>query len=89
MARIAAALFLLVLMIFNLLYIAVGIGKFAEEFLPFNRCQSTLIVFTVVGIFVTIAGFFGVILTDILQTGFCQTKQLILLMKVLQSFAWR
>ena len=31
MARIAAAVFLLVLMIFNLMYIAVGIGKFAEE----------------------------------------------------------
>lgn len=68
LARIAAAVFLLVLMIFNLVFIAVGIGKFAEEFLPLNRWQSTLIVFTVVGIYVTLAGFFGVILTDMLQT---------------------
>lgn len=67
-ARIAAAVFLLVLMIFNIMYIAVGIGKFAEEFLPFPRWTSTLIVFTVLGLYVTLAGFFGVILTDMLQT---------------------
>lgn len=67
-ARISAALFLLVLMIFNLTYIAVGIGKFAEEFLPLPRWLATLIVFAVVGIYVTLAGFFGVILTDMLQT---------------------
>ncbi len=67
-ARISAALFLLVLMIFNLTYIAVGIGKFAEEFLPLPRWIATLIVFAVVGVYVTLAGFFGVILTDMLQT---------------------
>jgi SSS family solute:Na+ symporter len=68
MARIAAAVFLLVLMIFNLMYIAVGIGKFAEEFLPLPRWGATLLVFAAVGIYVTLAGFFGVILTDMLQT---------------------
>ena len=68
MARVAAAVFLLVLMIFNLMYIAVGIGKFAEEFLPLPRWGATLIVFTAVGVYVTLAGFFGVILTDMLQT---------------------
>ncbi len=68
MARIAAAVFLLVLMIFNLMYIAVGIGKFAEEFLPLPRWGATLIVFAAVGIYVTLAGFFGVIITDMLQT---------------------
>lgn len=67
-ARIASALFLLLLMIFNLTYIAVGIGKFAEEFLPLPRWLATLIVFAVVGIYVVLAGFFGVILTDMLQT---------------------
>lgn len=67
-ARIAAASFLLVLMIFNLMFMAVGTGKFAEEFLPFNRWQSALIVFGVVGIYVTLGGFFGVILTDVFQT---------------------
>src|SRR5512139_1731441 len=44
-ARLAAAVFLLVLMVFNLMYMAVGTGKFVEEFLPFARWQSTLIVF--------------------------------------------
>ena len=67
-ARAAAAVFLLVLMVFNLMFIAVGTGKFAEEFLPFGRWQSTLIVFAVVGVYVTLGGFFGVILTDIFQT---------------------
>jgi solute:Na+ symporter, SSS family len=67
-ARLAAAIFLLVLMIFNLMYMAVGTGKFVEEFLPFARWQSTLIVFGVVGVYVTLGGFFGVIITDLFQT---------------------
>ena len=67
-ARLAAAVFLLVLMVFNLMYMSVGTGKFVEEFLPFARWQSTLIVFGVVGIYVTLGGFFGVILTDLFQT---------------------
>ncbi|MBM4160466.1 MAG: hypothetical protein FJ217_05125 [Ignavibacteria bacterium] len=67
-ARIAAATFLLVLMVFNLMFMAVGTGKFAEEFLPFTRWQSALIVFGVVGIYVTLGGFVGVILTDMFQT---------------------
>lgn len=67
-ARLAAALFLLVLMIFNLMFMAVGTGKFAEEFLPFTRWQSSLIVFGVVGIYVTLGGFVGVIFTDVFQT---------------------
>lgn len=69
-ARLAAALFLLVLMIFNLMFISVGTGKFAEEFLPLPRWEATLIVLAVVGIYVTLGGFFGVILTDVLQTLF-------------------
>jgi SSS family solute:Na+ symporter len=68
MARLAAASFLLLLMIFNLIYVAVGIGKFAEEFLPFTRQQSTFLVFAVVGTYVTLGGFLGVIITDIMQT---------------------
>lgn len=67
-ARIAAATFLLVLMVFNLMFMAVGTGKFAEEFLPFTRWQSALIVFGVVGIYVTLGGFVGVIVTDVFQT---------------------
>ncbi len=67
-ARLAAAIFLLVLMVSNLMYIAVGIGKFAEEFIPLPRWWSAGIVFAVVGVYVVLAGFFGVILTDMLQT---------------------
>jgi Na+/proline symporter len=68
MARIAAALFLLTLMIFNLMYISVGTGKFAEEFIPLPRWGAALVVFGIVGIYVVLGGFFGVILTDMLQT---------------------
>ena len=68
MARLASAVFLLVLMIFNLVYMAVGIGKFAEDIFPLTRWQSTLIVFGVVGVYVTLGGFYGVVITDILQT---------------------
>jgi len=67
-ARLAAAIFLLVLMICNLMFISVGTGKFVEEFLPFPRWEATLIVLAVVGIYVTLGGFFGVILTDVFQT---------------------
>jgi SSS family solute:Na+ symporter len=67
-ARLAAAIFLLVLMICNLMFISVGAGKFAEEFLPLPRWEATLIVLAVVGIYVTLGGFFGVILTDVFQT---------------------
>jgi SSS family solute:Na+ symporter len=67
-ARLAAATFLLLLMVFNLMFMAVGTGKFAEEFLPFSRWQSALIVFGVVGIYVTLGGFKGVIVTDVFQT---------------------
>lgn len=66
--RIATATFLLVLMVFNLIYLAVGTGKFAEEFLPLTRGQSTFIIFAVVGVYVTVGGFFGVVLTDVFQT---------------------
>ncbi len=67
-ARLASAIFLLVLMVCNLMFMAVGIGKFAEDFFPLEKWQTTLIVFGVVGIYVTLGGFFGVIITDIFQT---------------------
>ncbi len=67
-ARIAAAVFLLVLMTFNLVFMAVGTGKFAAEFLPLARWQAALIIFGVVGVYVTLGGMFGVILTDIFHT---------------------
>ena len=67
-ARLASSIFLLVLMICNLMFISVGTGKFAEEFLPLPRWEATLIVLAVVGLYVTLGGFFGVILTDVFQT---------------------
>ncbi len=84
-ARIAAAVFLLILMIANLMYIAVGTGKFAEEFLPLTRWQSAFIIFAVVGIYVTLGGFFGVILTDVIQTVFIAVGAVILAILAFQN----
>lgn len=67
-ARLVAAGFLLVLMVFNLMTMAVGIGKFSEALLGMPAWLSTLLVFGVVGVYTTLGGFFGVILTDMLQT---------------------
>ncbi len=68
-ARTATAVFLLVLMVFNLSFIAVGVGKFAETFVPqLPSWASTLLLFGVVGAYTALGGFFGVVLTDVLQT---------------------
>ena len=68
LARIASGIFVLALMTCNLTYLAVGVGKFAGEFLPFPMWCSTLIIFCMVGLYVTMGGFLGVILTDVIQT---------------------
>ncbi len=66
--RLAVAGFVLLSMILTLMYVAVGTGKFAEEFVPLPRWASTSILFVAVGIYVTFGGFFGVVWTDIFQT---------------------
>jgi Na+/proline symporter len=83
--RIATAIFLLVLMMFNLMYLSVGTGKFAEEFLPFSRAESTFMVFAIVGVYVTVGGFFGVVLTDIFQTLLIAIGAVILTVMVFQT----
>ena len=72
-------------MVFNLMFMAVGTGKFAEEFLPFTRWQSSLIVFGVVGIYVTLGGFVGVILTDVFQTILIAIGAIVLAILAFQS----
>lgn len=84
-ARIASASFVLILMVFNMMLLAVGTGKFAEEFLPFSRWQSSLIVFAVVGFYVTLGGFKGVIATDVFQTILIAIGALVLAAMALQS----
>ncbi len=66
--RIAIGAFVLLSMMLTLMYVAVGTGKFAEEFVPLPRWASTSIIFAVVGVYVTLGGAFGVIWTDIFQT---------------------
>lgn len=85
-ARIAAAIFLLILMIFNLMFLAVGVGKFAEGLFGIDRWLATLVVFTVVGLYVTMAGFYGVILTDIFQTILLAVGAVVLTVMVFQSY---
>ena len=84
-ARLASAIFLLVLMIFNLMFMAVGIGKFAEDFFPLERWQTTLIVFGVVGIYVTLGGFYGVVITDIFQTALIAVGAIVIAVMVLAN----
>lgn len=85
-ARIASAVFLLVLMIFNLMFLAVGVGKFAEGFCGIDRWLATLIVFGVTGIYVTMGGFYGVIITDIFQTLLLVVGAVVLSVMVFQSY---
>ncbi len=85
MARVASALFLLTLMIFNLMYISVGTGKFAEEFIPLPRWGAVLVVFGIVGVYVVLGGFFGVILTDMLQTVLIAVGAVIMAVMVLKA----
>ena len=84
-ARLASAIFLLILMIFNLIFISVGTGKFAEEFLPLPRWEATLIVLAVVGVYVTLGGFFGVILTDVFQTLLIAVGAVVMAVMVFQA----
>jgi SSS family solute:Na+ symporter len=84
-ARLAAALFVLILMIFNLMFIAVGTGKFAEEFLPFSRWESALVVFAAVGVYVILGGIFGVLLTDIMQTALIAVGAVVLTVMVFRN----
>lgn len=84
-ARLASAIFLLVLMVCNLMFMAVGIGKFAEDFFPLERWQTTLIVFGVVGIYVTLGGFYGVVITDIFQTVLIAVGAIVITVVVLVS----
>ncbi|HBL25194.1 MAG TPA: hypothetical protein DDZ40_13935 [Deltaproteobacteria bacterium] len=66
--RIAIASFILLQMILTLMYVAVGTGKFAEEFIAIPRWAATSLVFVVVGVYVTVGGFFSVVWTDMFQT---------------------
>ncbi len=65
-ARLVAALFLLVLMVFNLSFISVGIGKFAEAFLPMDRWLAMLMT-RVADSPALAGGVLGVTYTDIVQ----------------------
>jgi len=66
--RIAVAAFQVILLMFALTFAAVGTSKFAESLIPIKPWLSTLIIFSTVGFYVTLGGFFGVILTDFVQT---------------------
>jgi len=83
-ARVATALFLLLLMTCNLTLLAVGTGKFAESYLPIPRWTATLGIFTLVGLYVTMGGFLGVILTDIIQTALIAIGAVVLIV-----LAWK
>ena len=82
--RTIIAAFILLSMMLMLIYVAVGTGKFVEEFVPLPRWESTLILFVVVGIYVTLGGFFGVIWTDLFQTLLIMVGAVIMTIAALQ-----
>lgn len=82
--RTIIAAFILLSMLLTLIYVAVGTGKFAEEFVPLPRWASTLIIFVVVGVYVTLGGFFGVIWTDLFQTTLIMIGAVIMTVAALQ-----
>ena len=67
-ARLAYALLAVVTTVAFLAYDAVGIGKFAQVYLPFSRDACAAIILGATGIYIIIGGFYSVILTDFVQT---------------------
>ena len=84
-ARLVAAAFLLVLMVFNLMTMAVGVGKFSATLLGMDRTAGTLLVFGAVGVYTTLGGFLGVVLTDMLQTALIAIGAVLLAVWTLQG----
>lgn len=67
-ARLAYALLAVVTTVAFLAYAAVGIGKFAQGYLPFSRDMCAAIILGVTGIYIIMGGFYSVIFTEFIQT---------------------
>ena len=67
-ARFTAVFITLLTMTFMLGYAGIGVGKFLEEFFPFERNTMIVALFGFTGIYVILGGFFSVVWSDFFQT---------------------
>jgi Na+/proline symporter len=67
-ARLTAVGLSLLSIVFMLGYAGTGVGKFLEEFLPFDRKWTVPLLFGFTGLYVVLGGFFSVVYTDFFQT---------------------
>ncbi len=67
-ARASYALLAVVTVVAFLAYGCVGIGKFGETYLPWDRNTCAVVILGVTSIYVILGGFVSVVLTDLVQT---------------------
>lgn len=67
-ARLTAVTFNLLVIVFYLGYAGTGVGKFLEEFLPYDKEYIIPLLFGFTGLYVVLGGFFSVVYSDFLQT---------------------
>ena len=67
-ARLISVVWFLIMLILGLGYAGTGVGKFLEEFLPFDRSTTIPILFIFTGLYVALGGFYSVIVSDFIQT---------------------
>jgi len=67
-ARLMTVIIALVYSILMLGYAGTGVGKFMEEFLPFDRAWMVPFIFGFTGLYVVLGGFFSVVYSDFFQT---------------------
>lgn len=72
-ARLVAAVMVILTLIFTVSYLAQGIGKFFSVFLPWSANVCALFIIGVVLIYVVLGGFYSVAITDLIQTGLLWT----------------
>ena len=67
-ARLTTVIIYLIMMVLMLGYAGTGVGKFIEEFLPFDKSLVIPLLFAFTGLYVILGGFMSVVYSDFLQT---------------------
>lgn len=67
-ARLTNVFISVILMILMLGYAGTGIGKFLEEFIPFEKNLVVPVLFAITGLYVILGGFMSVVYSDFFQT---------------------
>jgi solute:Na+ symporter, SSS family len=67
-ARLSIVIYFLTSTVFHLGYAGIGVSKFLGEFFPFPKAVIVPFIFTFVGLYVMLGGFFSVVYSDFFQT---------------------